>query len=287
VGRSDPFATATAHVKQPWLTMNTLFCYCVALSSLFLTALVSGCATPARYATVTTNRPAAPLNLSGSKDPLATRLDTVIVRNGPGSWKQEAFFDEYVLSFSNQHRSPVTVHTVRLISAQGETLHPGERWWHLESESRACYSQQGFGQDLLIGAQSAASTLGNIAAPVVYTAVYGAPDSRAALASLSIPVMMQVPKISADEAANEVTAEFDCRRIHFPATIAPGSRLNRSVFFPISPAPRKLVVGFEVNGEIREVVVDLETLAGYHANNGLGSDPIPTPIAPLTPPPII
>ena len=89
---------------------------------------------------------------------------------------------------------------------------------------------------------------------------------------------------SNDAKQREITDEFDSRRLGLPATIQPGQNLKRSAFFRITPSARQLIVSYQVDGEFRDVIVDLAPLQGFHANHGMNLDPIPAPLAPLTPP---
>ena len=45
--------------------------------------------------------PAVAINLAAQQPPVAVVLNTVIVFQGPGSWKREAYWDEYVVSIVN------------------------------------------------------------------------------------------------------------------------------------------------------------------------------------------
>jgi hypothetical protein len=56
--------------------------------------ILSACVTK-RFQTASKQTPAAvPLNLSAQQLPLTTELNTLIVFQGPGSWKREAYWDE-------------------------------------------------------------------------------------------------------------------------------------------------------------------------------------------------
>ena len=44
----------------------------------------------------------------------------------------------------------------------------------------------------------------------------------------------------------------------------PGEALQRSAFFPVTPAPQRLVLRYAVGAEPRELALDLPALAGLH-----------------------
>ena len=54
------------------------------------------------------------------------------------------------------------------------------------------------------------------------------------------------------------------RGLGVPVQIAPGTQLRKSVFFPITPAPTRLVVHYAVSGESRELSLPLPALTGLH-----------------------
>jgi hypothetical protein len=49
-----------------------------------------------------------------------------------------------------------------------------------------------------------------------------------------------------------------------PLQVAPQTELTKSAFFPITPAPSRLVVNFSSGGEARAISLELPDLAGLH-----------------------
>jgi hypothetical protein len=49
-----------------------------------------------------------------------------------------------------------------------------------------------------------------------------------------------------------------------PLQISPGTQLQKSAFFPVTPAPSRLVVSEATGGNAGEVSLDLPALAGLH-----------------------
>ena len=72
--------------------------------------------------------------------------------------------------------------------------------------------------------------------------------------------------------------ELARRGFNLPAQLAPGSHLQRSAFFPVTPAPRRLLLRYDVDGDARELAVDLGRfsalhLAPAHAQTAVPSSP--------------
>jgi hypothetical protein len=255
------------------------------LAALLVPLVLAGCVS-SKFATVAHRGPNPVLELHGNQDPLRTTVDSVIVRHGPGSWKREAFWDEYVLSLSNTHRSTVRVLSLHLIDASGIRVEPGENCWQLEAESRRAWSREAMQQNIAIGAEAAVAGAGMVVAPVGMLAgslaQYGLPLTGVGAGAIALPLIGESWQHASNAKQREIVDEFESRRIQLPATIAPGHTLKKSVFFRISPSPRQLVLAYEVAGEFRTVIIPLAPLAGYHANGGMNLEPIPTPITPLS-----
>jgi hypothetical protein len=61
------------------------------------------------------------------------------------------------------------------------------------------------------------------------------------------------------------------RGLGVPQQIAAGMQVRKSAFFPVTPAPTRLVAQYETGGEARELVLDLPALSGLHLNRPLTS----------------
>ena len=89
--------------------------------------------------------PPAPLNLTPAPaaDPAPAKpepeitLDHVIYFQGPGSWKRDAYWDEYVLTLANHGTTTITVDSATLTDFQGVGTAPGVNPWELEKQSRS------------------------------------------------------------------------------------------------------------------------------------------------------
>src|SRR6185436_17906008 len=87
--------------------------------------------------------PAVALNLTstpapGKADapsPVEATLNTVLVFQGPGSWKREAYWDEYIVTLANRGPAPFNIESATLTDFQGQAVTPGDNPWDLEKQS--------------------------------------------------------------------------------------------------------------------------------------------------------
>lgn len=115
-------------------------------------------------------------------------LRNVIVYHGPGSWKRDAYWDEYVVSITNRGTAPLVIETATLADFQGNSTSPCADPWTLEKESLTSWQKlksSQMGNQLALGAGAvgtvrtpaiAASSTGKSAAPdnVATTVLAGA-----------------------------------------------------------------------------------------------------------------
>jgi hypothetical protein len=64
-------------------------------------------------------------------------VKAVIVYKGPGSWKKEACWDEYVVTVSNRGGDPLVLTDASLHPNEGEPTKPGDNPWQLEKIGRS------------------------------------------------------------------------------------------------------------------------------------------------------
>ena len=76
------------------------------------------------------------LNVPFPPASLEATLNTLVTYNGPGSWKRNAFWDEYVVTCHNPGRAPLTVSAATLTDFADASRSPGSKPWALEKESK-------------------------------------------------------------------------------------------------------------------------------------------------------
>lgn len=62
----------------------------------------------------------------------------------------------------------------------------------------------------------------------------------------------------------KVHVEFERRRLVLPVSMAPGTKMAGSLFFPMAPGPQRLVLIGRAGDAPIELSLDLEPLAGLH-----------------------
>lgn len=253
--------------------MNTICLRTAALLGLALAALLlSGCVSMRYRMAPQGTPPPVPLHLAAAQPPVEAVLNTVIIYDGPGSWKRRAFWDEYVITIHNQGEQPVTILSALLTDYADNVHSPGIDPWALEQESKTL--EQKFRDDnvaflryggasvaiLGVGMGSAVAADGGIMA--AGTAA-GATLATATLVAVPAYVITVAVINSRNKAA--VTAEFNRRRLpDFPLVLAPGETRSGSLFFPMVPNPRSLRLLWTIGETGGSVVLPLESLHGLH-----------------------
>ena len=128
----------------------------VFMASLFFISL-TGCVSAKYKMAAEDTPPPVPLNITAASHPVEGAVDTVIILGGPGSWKQEAYWDEYVLSVTNHGGTSVTLESATLIDLQDNPVMPGDVPWDLQEQSKAWvehYNSGTTGVVLKVGAAS-------------------------------------------------------------------------------------------------------------------------------------
>jgi hypothetical protein len=238
----------------------------IALTIVGVAAAASGCVATKYQMTGKDAEPPALLNLSTSQPPLHLDLRAAIIYDGPGSWKRDALWDEYVVTIRNQGEQTVTLAGASLVDLAGSVHMPGDDPWDLEKASQTleqryrragvAFARGSVPRVLLTGASATTAASGGIIAGGVATV--------AALSVVALPVYYVVVwKLNGRNKA-AVNAEFVRRRIALPVTLAAGEQLTGSLFFPMVPSPRSLKLQWSNGTVSAEVVLTLEPLRGLH-----------------------
>jgi hypothetical protein len=229
--------------------------------------VLAGCLTTEYQAARKETAPAVALNLESQQPPLAFALRTVIVYDGPGSWKREALWDEYVVTLRNLGNTGITISAASLVDFAGARRDPGDDPWKLEKESQTLeqrYLRDGiefarseipdalvFGSGAVGGAagtlfsavSATVTSASMIGLPVYYVVVYGVNRNNKATAQ----------------------AEFARRRLVLPLTLLGGESRTGSLFLPMAPNPQSLNVSWSDTATSNETALSLALLHGLHA----------------------
>ena len=236
--------------------------------------------------------PPVPLNLVVKQAPLAVTVHTVIVHEGPGSWKRKAYWDEYVLTIANQSGLPLAIESAALVDFQDNHNPAGDDPWRLEKQSQTWWENarsSETGRLLTLGAGTAVVGTAFVVAAgyVAFGSASGAAVGAATVlgaATIALPVYAVVSVVSNISGRHKIEAEFNRRRLVLPVVIAPGRIVQGSLFFRITPGPKRLLLHCRAGDEPRELAFDLAPLAGLHFKTQPLIKTAP-PVSPPGPPP--
>ncbi|MDP3071491.1 MAG: hypothetical protein Q8N18_14465 [Opitutaceae bacterium] len=286
--------------------MKSLAC----LALLAATALLSGCVTRGYKLADKSVPPAVPLNLtnappasvsagpqsetaaeslaapaSAASATPAVTLSTVIVYHGPGSWKREAYWDEYVVSIRNPAAVPLVVTAARLHDGKNEPLPPGDHPWKLEKLSKTWWESNALRQTGTYFALGVGTAAGFGAAwAAAWGTMWGGTVSGGVAtagavgtaAFVALPVLAGGTFYMNVRRKHQVEAEFTRRRLVLPLRLVPGQTVQGSLFFRVTPSPQRLVFSSHADDTPpRDTTIELLSLAGLHLK-------APAPVAPAT-----
>lgn len=226
----------------------------------------AGCVST-KYQRAPKNTPSSlALNFAAEQPAVAVTLHTVIVQKGPGSWRKEAYWDEYVCSVTNRGATLLTVESVAIIDGLDAEQSPGDEPWALEQRSRENIKKfEHSGRKIAVGA---GLTLAWISTPGWVLAASAAGSGAMAWAGVATFVALPVWAVGSGVrtlvARGAVKDEFDRRRLALPFALAPGETRRGSFFLPVSPGPQRLVLHGRAGDEAQTVALDLAPLAGLH-----------------------
>jgi len=231
-------------------------------SCVFIASLVGACAGESRLLHPPAADPVTALDWHvEAADGVKLSVLRVIVRNDGASWVREADWDEYVLAVRNDGSRPVELRSIDLANeVLGNVSHttvPDQ----LKSETtRNVETMKTAGRVVVIGYAGLVTGVLVLATAAGYT-----------LMAPVLPLALIVGGISAYRSQSQTNAEalvieYEIKRRGFqlPAQLAPGAELQRSAFFPVTPAPQRLRLRYAVGDEQRELVLALPALAGLH-----------------------
>jgi len=247
---------------------------------LLASSLLTGCVTRGYKLAHKGTPPAVPLNLPSAPLPVETTasptavVNTVIVYQGPGSWKREAWWDEYVVTVTNRGPTPLVLSDASLHAHNGEISKPGDNPWALERLGKSWWetnTARQTGTYLLLGTGTVAgfgvATMGALAG-----GGFLAPATGGAAAAIGVgaAAMVALPAAAISTVAinlrrkHQVQDEFARRRLALPLTLAPGGTVQGSLFFRLTPSPRELILHGRADEAARDIPIPLTPLAGLH-----------------------
>jgi hypothetical protein len=266
----------TTHRAHPALSLPAALLLFGA--SVFLSSCVS-----TKYKMARENAPQPRLlNLVAAQPPLGMALNMTIIYRGPGSWKREAFWDEYVVTMVNQGDQPLTINSAALTDSFGTSHVPGADPWALEKASKTLerkYRDAGVaflrnaGAGVIIVGGGIAATGGfmagwaaggSFAGSMASVGSVGAGAAATAVIGVALPLYyLEVWAINSDNKA-AIVAEFNRRRLALPLTLVPGETRIGSLFFPMVPNPRSFGLQWSGGATSDKLMLPLDSLQGLH-----------------------
>ncbi len=193
----------------------------VALAAALLTQV--GCVTSKKYRLAKDDTPPAQALGWTAATPAATlTLETLVVFKGPGSWKREARWDEYIVRVTNTGNQPLAIYDAELVDLQGVPQHPGDDPWALEKLSYTNWDKYGkVGLKLAAGAGAvvvygAAVTGVALSGMAAGSAASGAVFLVADVIPLVALVDVTTVAVMNHNNRNKVEAEFARRKLNLP-----------------------------------------------------------------------
>lgn len=207
------------------------------------------------------------------------QLTWVLVSESPGSWAEEAVWDEYLVRVRNTGAAPITITGAVLEDSSGTPATPLASRKELVKGSKQMarrYKDQGMTVYTGLGGAGmgtlgVASTAGGVAyaSTLSLGIMGGASSSSLAIGSalglvVTGPVLGTIGIVRASR-ARRMDKRIRARATPLPVTVAPGEAVMLDLFFPISPAPNALTIGYRAGDAEERVVIDTrQALAGLH-----------------------
>lgn len=233
----------------------------LALAAVLL-PLLAACAAESRLLQppATDTRPALDWRVQVG-DGVQLAVQRVIVRNDAASWVKEADWDEYVLAIRNGGDTPVELRAVEIVNdILGPVVHTTAVDQLKSQTTRNVETMKTAGRIIAIGYTGVLTGALVLASAAGYVVV--APLLPLALIVGGISAYRSQSQANAE--AQVIAYEIQRRGLQLPARLAPGEALQRSAFFPVTPAPQRLVLRYAVGAEPRELALALPALAGLH-----------------------
>lgn len=215
--------------------------------------------------------PPPTLELQAAGDTGRATLHAVIVYHGPGSWKKDAYWDEYVLTVSNPGPTPLTLDRAVLTDRPGVGTLPGDNPWPIERTSRERLKvAKHTGRQIALGAGATAAWVGSVALIASNLTLWGGVTNATAVGVgtvgfIGIPLVALGSGVRTLVARHTIRQEFDRRQLALPQVLAPGAARTGSLFFPITPAPARLLLRLKDEaGLTHDLTFDLTPLSGLH-----------------------
>jgi hypothetical protein len=205
---------------------------------------------------------------------ISLAVHQLIFRDSGGSWVKRANWDEYVLTIKNDSQDAIEIQSFYLYSdklpAPVESSTSREQLDARTNTTLRALKDVGIVAGVGIVAPSA-MIVGAIGTSGGLLSASSGAAAVAAVGIVAIPVgliggtVYIVNRHRRDKKDKLlIDQELQARGCAVPLEILARTQVTKSAFFPITPAPNRLVLNYSIHGEIREISLALPDLAGLH-----------------------
>ncbi len=213
---------------------------------------------------------------------IAATLDWVVVKDGPGTWASNAFWDEYRLRIVNHSDISVSLSQIQVVDSLAAThVITSDRRILVDSSERIQERYRDQELDVAPGAVSAGMLAAGVAgsAVAITAASYAAASGTASALGVSTGVgaspavvtmayvapVLIVGSILHVRNNAKVDDEINSRQTTFPVELGPGESSDIVAFFPIAPSPQTVRLIYQADDRMRVLEINTtEVLAGLH-----------------------
>jgi len=194
---------------------------------------------------------------SASDERLSVNLDWVIVRDGPGTWAKNAFWDEYLLRVSNDSDRPIQLTELvvvdslntRIAAQQGrKQLVAGSKQTSRRYKESGIKVIAGSGRGTVGVAAATAAGAGvgaAIGAGAGGAAIGGAAGGAAIVGAVVLAPVLAVGGIARGVNHSAVNTQIEERQTILPLDLPVGDELGLDIFFPLAPSPQMVELAYK------------------------------------------
>jgi hypothetical protein len=206
---------------------------------------------------------------TGSDRSIATSLDWVIVRDGPGTWAKNANWDEYLLRVANLSDRPIEITRIVVVDSldtridslsERKPLVKGSKETVRRYKRAGIEVEAGSGRGVLrvAGATAAGAAIGAMTAT---GGIMGGAGMGAAAGGVVVLVpVLAVGGVIRGVNNSKVNSEIEDRQTVLPIMVPAGSEQSLDVFFPIAPSPALVELSYADNKGAHSILVDTSTV---------------------------
>ena len=242
---------------------------------LVLGIALAGCVSSKYRMTGKEAKPAVPVEMKAGAGDISVTLDAVIAHDGPGSWKREAYWDEYVVRLENHGAVPVLIASAEVVGVGDLISLAGAAPWILDRQGHV-NERTLRKNNILVAAGStpdpaaviAGGTLGVLVTPIAPFLTVSAVQGMLVVGGVALaayaPVGLTSHFLVDPKHRNLVEQEFKRRCLVLPVSIGPGQGVTGSLFFALTPGPQRMIVRGQIGENPLEFTLDLQPFAGLH-----------------------